>query len=189
MKEHYINSLIAEDQLTSFRSAPLDAASAELVHGLPLQAAHELEPSVCQKHLHVSKDGKLSSKNAATYANGCFARSIGTTEAVKAATTILGELLQFTVEGVTCFQDRIAPTLIEAANALALGGHCDFLHRDYTLCIALVLSFFYKASGVVAEHEAKCIREPSTPKQLARLFEQALVDLLTDPEGSFKQSP
>ena len=144
---------------------------------------------ICQEHFAVSKSGKLSSKNAASYANGCFARSVGTAEAVKAATSIFGELLQFTVEGVTCFQDRIAPTLIEAANALLLGGHCDFLHRDYTLCIALVLSFFYRASGVVAEHEARCIKEPSTPKQLAKVFEQALFDLLTDPEGPFKQKP
>ena len=189
LKEHYINSLIKEDQPTGFRSAPLDAASAELAHGLPLQAVHELEPSVCQKHLHVSRGGKLSSKNAANYANGCFARAIATAEAVKAATSILAELLQFAVEGVTCFQDRIAPTLIEAANALALGGHSDFLHRDYTLCIALVLSFFYKASAAVAEYETNSVKEPSTPRKLASVFEKALSDLLTDPGGPFEQNP
>ena len=189
LRKLYISSLIEEDQSSGFHAAPLDAASAELVKGLPLQAEHELEPSVCQKHVHVSRGGRLSSKNAATYANGCFARAIATAEAVKAASSILAELLQFAVEGVTCFQDRIAPTLIEAANALQFGGHSDFLHRDYSLCIALVLSFFYKASAAVAEFEAKVIKEPSTPRKLASIFEKALFRILIDPEGPSKQKP
>ena len=189
LKRLDINSLIEEDQSSGFRAAPLDAASAEHVKSLPLQAEHELEPSICQKHVHVSRGGKLSSKNAATYANGCFARAIATAEAVKAASSILAELLQFAVEGVTCFQDRIAPTLTEAANALHFGGHSDFLHRDYSLCIALVLSFFYKAGAAVAEFEAKVIKEPSTLRKLSSIFEKALFGILTDPEGPFKQKP
>ena len=131
----------------------------------------------------------FSSRNADSYADGCFARALATSEAVKAASLIILELLEFSVQGVTCFQNRIAPTLCEAAGALQVGGHSDFLHREFTLCIALVLSLFFKASGAVATLESKRNRAPSTPAKLCKEFEREILGIVTDPYRLFKIIP
>ena len=77
----------------------------------------------------------------------------------------------------------------DAAQALQVGGHSDFLHREFTLCIALVLSLFFKASGAAAEFESKRNKEPSSPARLCRVFEEEILKIVTDPEGVFKIIP
>ena len=113
--------------------------------------------------------------------NGIAAKSFATATAVESATQIIHELLQFTVQGITCYQSRVAPTIAEACGALLAGGHCDALHRDFTISIAFVLCLFYKASGVAASCEAKNTGKPYSPKQLAKVFEATLYEVFTDP--------
>ena len=137
----------------------------------------------------MSRSGKLSSRNSDTYADGCFARALATSEATKTASLIVAELLEFTAEGVTCFQDRIAPTLVEAAQALDHRGHSDFLHREFTLCIALLPSLFYRACGPVALTESKKNNNPSTPSKLCALFEEEILKIVTDQYGYFRIIP
>ena len=141
--------MVDSDKESGFNCLPLDAASVSYHQALPLQPTSEIEPRVRPKAGYVSRSGRLSSRNSDSYADGCFARALATAEATKTASLIIAELLEFAAEGVTCFQNRIAPTLVEAAQALLHGGHSDFLHREFTLCIALVLSLFCRACGPV----------------------------------------
>lgn len=189
LRKLYLDSLVDSDRESGFSTLPLDAATAERLKTLPLQPANELEPSGRPKQGHVNRSGRLSSKNIDSYADGCFARALATSEAVKTASLIIIELLEFSVEGVTCFQDRIALTLCEAAEALREGGHSDFLHREFTLCIALVLSLFFKASGAVAILESRRNKAPSTPARLCKDFEREILRIVTDPYGLFKIIP
>ena len=90
-------------------------------------------------------------------------------------------LLEYTAEGVTCFRDKIATAFLEAANVLQEGGHGDFLHRDYTLSYTAVFGLFFAACKLVAFEDSKNIDHPLTPRQLTKHFEEALLQILTDP--------
>ena len=148
LRKLYLDSLVDSDKESGFNCLPLDAASVSYHQSLPLQPASETEPSVRPKAGYASRSRRLSSRNSDTYADGCFARALATSEATKTASLIIAELLEFTAEGVTCFQDRIAPTLVEAAQALEHGGHSDLLHREFTLCIALCSAYFTKLADL-----------------------------------------
>ena len=134
LKEHYLASLVEADKATGFNTLPLSKASQDFYSNQQLAAVGEVEPSIKARDVVLSRKGRISTRSSNIFANGCPARALVTTEATKAASISAANLLEFTVEGVTCFRNRIAPTFIEAAAALQLGGHSDFLHRDFTFC-------------------------------------------------------
>ena len=187
----FLATLTERDKKRGFAPEPPESEAQTWFQNNRLQAYAELEP---ESAVRASADrspkikGQLDS-GGPTALYGIAAKAFATATAVESATGIIQELLQFTVQGITHFQSRIAPTIVEACGALLSGGHCDFLHRDFTLSIAFVLCLFFKASEAAAHFEATNQGERYTPRQLSKAFEKALYAIFTDQGGAFRQTP
>ena len=177
------------DLPTGFAPIPSEDEARNLLQGLSLQPIHELEPELAINRPGAPPKKGFRDESDSSVLNGLAAKALATATAVDSATHIIHELLQFTVQGVTQFQSRISPTIVEAAGALLNGGHWDSLHRDFSLSTTLVLCLFFKATGVAASYEARNSGKPYSPKQLAKVFETTLYEIFTDPKGHFKQKP
>ncbi len=189
LRWYFKNILQAEDKETGFGPIPSDSEAQGFLQGYSLQPVEELQPRFAINYRGGPVRGDFWSEHSASVLNGIAAKSFTTATAVESATQIIHELLQFTVQGITCYQSRVAPTIAEACGALLAGGHCDALQRDFTISIAFVLCLFYRASGVAASFEAKNTGKPYSPKQLAKVVEATLYEVFTDPKGHFKQIP
>ena len=186
----YFQALLQKRDLsTGFAPIPSEDEARELLQGLLLQPIQELQPELAINYSGAPARKGFRDESHPTVLNGLAAKAFATATAVDSATHIIHELLQFTVQGVTHFQSRVTPTIVEACGALLLGGHWDSLHRDFSLSVTFVLCLFYKATGVAASYEAKNSGRPYSPKQLAKVFEATLYEIFTDPQGHFKQRP
>ena len=189
LRRYFQAILQRKDLATGFAPVPSESEAQELLQGYSLQPSTELEPELAINRPGAPRQKGFRDEDHTLVLNGLAAKAFATATAVDSATHIIHELLKFTVQGVTHYQSRIAPTIIEACSALLLGGHCDSLHRDFSLSITLVLCLFYKATGVAASYVARNSGTPYSPKQLSKVFEATLFEIFTDKKGHFKQKP
>ena len=100
--------------MTGFAPIPSDNEAQGFLQGYSLQPAEELQPRFAINYRGGPVRGDFRSESHASVLNGIAAKSFATATAVESATQIIHELLQFTVQGITCFQSRVAPTIVEA---------------------------------------------------------------------------